>query len=59
MSNIEEAKRRHEQAMEMGRQARRNGGKRDACPFRLGTNTDQYDAWLLGWDAENTARRAR
>lgn len=55
---IEEARRRLEQAEEMGRMARRAGKKRATCPFKLGTSTDQYDAWLLGFDAEDKARKA-
>lgn len=48
--SIAEARIRHDKAMEEGRQARRNTKKRDACPYRLGTSTDQRDAWLAGWE---------
>lgn len=57
--SIDEARRRHEQAKEQGRSCRRNGGKRDACPYRAGTSSDQRDAWHAGWDEENQARRVR
>lgn len=48
-----------ERAKEMGRMARRAGKKRNANPFRLGTATDQHDAWLLGFDEADAAMRVR
>ena len=48
-----------ERAKEMGRACRRNGGKRTACPYKIGTATELYDAWLLGWAEEDAARKVR
>lgn len=49
-----------EQIKEQGRMARRAGKKRSANPYRIGTATDQYDAWLLGFDeADQSLARTR
>lgn len=52
--------RRFEQIKEMGRAARRAGKKRETCPYRLGSSTTEYDAWLLGFDeADRDAKSQR
>lgn len=48
-----------ERAKEMGRIARRAGKKRTTNPYRIGTSTDQYDAWLLGFDEAESAMKVR
>jgi hypothetical protein len=49
----------HERIKEMGRQARRNGLKRDSCPFRGASLTSERDSWWLGFDEEESARKVR
>lgn len=56
---IADDRRAYERAKEMGRQARRNGAKRDACPFRIGTNRVQHLAWMEGWGEQDMALRVR
>jgi ribosome modulation factor len=56
---IAEDRRAYERAKMLGEQARRNGQKRDACPFRIGTNRVQYDAWQAGWGGQDMALRGR
>lgn len=53
--------REYEAARDAGAQARRNGKKEGDRPYRGHTEKVRIlgEAWLLGWQAENTARRAR
>ncbi len=51
-------RKRHERAVEQGRQAFRAGRKVDACPYRQGTSTKERNAWLQGYD-EARAERGR
>lgn len=52
-------RRAYERAKGMGAQARRNGQKREACPFRIGTNRVQHEAWQAGWGEADMAMRVR
>ncbi len=56
---IADDRRAYERAKELGRQARRNGGKREACPFRVGTSRVQYEAWQEGWGDQDMAQKVR
>lgn len=55
----EENRIRHERAREQGRQARRAGKKRTDNPYRLGSSTNEHDAWLLGFDEAAQQMRQR
>lgn len=54
-----EDRKKHERAMELGRQARRASRKRDTNPFRAGTMTSERDSWHLGWDQADSAMKVR
>lgn len=57
--SIESDRLKHEQAKEQGRAARRNGRKKDTCPYRQGTCDDQRIAWMEGFTEVDMERRAR
>lgn len=51
---------KHERAKEQGRSCRRNGGKREANPYRRSpTLRDEADAWDEGFTEIEMERRAR
>jgi membrane peptidoglycan carboxypeptidase len=50
--------RRFEQIKDKGRQHRRAGGKTTGNPYKLGTSTKEYDAWLLGFNAADRDAKA-
>ena len=56
---IADDRRAYERAKMLGEQARRNGQKREACPFRLGSARMQYEAWQAGWGEQDMAQRVR
>ena len=58
--SIESDRLKHERAKEQDRQCRRNGGKREACPYRAGTMNAERAAWMAGFKEEDMmARRAK
>lgn len=56
---IADDRRAYERAKDLGAQARRNGRKREACPFRIGTNRMQHEAWQQGWGEQDMALKVR
>lgn len=56
---VADDRRTYERAKAMGESARRNGQKREACPFRIGTNRMQHEAWQAGWGEQDMALRGR
>lgn len=55
---IADDRRSYERAKDMGAQARRNGRKKEHCPFRLSSSRIEYAAWHEGWeDADSIAKR--
>lgn len=48
-----------EQVKEQGRQARRNGCKRDQNPYKGASLTSERDSWWLGFDEEAARLKVR
>lgn len=57
--NTADARIKHERAKEQGRICRRNGGKREQCPYKAGTMTSQRDSWFMGFDEASQDMRRR